>query len=290
MSRQDAEVLWAALYEYRKGWELRQHFHDYFQMIYIVSGNGIFYLDGQEYTIMPGMLFLMKPGKIHGLVNSNSFTLNTLDIKFLLQDPGLLNMLDAAPNTYCFTDGGIMHLFEKIRQEGMVRNAFFKDLSRVYLLQMLYMLLRLGKEENTSMDQEEEIAAAEPGGAGDRIVEYVKMHYKDDISLEVISQSLGYNKSYICQVFRKKYDYTPMKFLYSYRIEKARELMIYSDYSLKQVAEMTGFKSIHHFSRVFHMLEGMTPGQWCKRERDGISKDIYINENFTNTVNTYKKD
>jgi hypothetical protein len=37
-----------------------------------------------------------------------------------------------------------------------------------------------------------------------------------------------------------------------FRVEKARELIERFDYSLKEVAELVGFKSIHHFTRVFH--------------------------------------
>jgi AraC-like DNA-binding protein len=72
-------------------------------------------------------------------------------------------------------------------------------------------------------------------------------------------------------------------------VEKACELMIYSDYSLKQISEMTGFKSIHHFSRVFREQKGISPGQFCRMEREGIRKDVYIDDSFDNTVSTYNR-
>jgi YesN/AraC family two-component response regulator len=183
----------------------------------------------------------------------------------------------------------MMNLFEKIRLEGMQRRDFFKDFGCVYLLQMLYSLLRYEKEENLSLKQKDDLITEESAEAADRVAEYIRKHYMQDISLKVISESIGYNKSYICQIFCRKYGRPLMKYLYSYRVGKARELMLYSDYSLKQISEMTGFSSIHHFSRMFHKLEGITAGQWRKKERDGIRKDVYISDDFTNTVNTFER-
>ncbi len=154
-------------------------------------------------------------------------------------------------------------------------------------MQMLYLLLRYDKEE--SFSPEEKIASIVPDSddTGHRVAVYIKTHFAEDMSLDNISSALGYNKSYICQAFKKDYNNTPMKYLYEYRIEKAGELMIRSDYTLKQICEMTGFKSIHHFSRTFRKIKGMTPGQWCNKEREGIGKDIYLNDHFCNAVSMF---
>lgn len=47
-------------------------------------------------------------------------------------------------------------------------------------------------------------------------------------------------------------------------------------------ATITGFKTIHHFTRMFHNLEETTPGQWREREKEGIRKGIFLNDTFKN--------
>lgn len=114
------------------------------------------------------------------------------------------------------------------------------------------------------------------------VIAYIKKHYKEELTLTAIADSLGYNQSYICQVFRKKLKYTPMRYLYLYRIEKAKELIAYSDFDLKQIASITGFKTIHHFTRLFHDTEGISPGQWREKEKAGIRKGVFIDDSFKN--------
>lgn len=284
-----AEVLWVARYDYRKYWVLRRHVHNYYQAILILQGKGRFFLGREEYDIRPDTLFLIKPGWEHGLVNESEGVLKTLDMKFLLHDSGLDNMLNNAGNVYPGADSAFRVIFENIRSEGIRRRPFFRDMSREHLLQMIYMLLRYDSETHSPDKRQEDIVIQDRADAGDRIMEYIRNHYMEDVSLKEVSEKLGYNMSYICQIFRKNHNTTPIKYLYHYRVEKACELMIYSDYSLKQISEMTGFKSIHHFSRVFREQKGISPGQFCRMEREGIRKDVYIDDSFDNTVSTYNR-
>lgn len=285
MKKENAEVLWVARYDYKPGWELKQHHHNYFQIIYAVRGTGIFILNEYEQDIHPGTLFFMKPGDSHGLVNNSCDTLKTLDIKFLIRGDEDEEYIKNFKSIYFLIDTIIPDLFEKIRQEGLNKKPFYQELSREYLIQMLYLLLRYGKEMLPAVPEEKSAPVVpETDNAGYCVYEYIKAHFSEDTSLDSISAALGYNKSYICQVFKRDYNTTPMKYLYEYRIEKAGELMIRSDYTLKQISEMTGFKSIHHFTRTFRSVKGMTPGQWCNKEREGIGKDIYLNDHFCNAA------
>src|SRR5690348_12523548 len=80
------EVLWTARYDYKKNWRLVPHAHDYFQMIYFLSGAGSLFLGHREYRVRPGDLFLIKPHTKHGLAPYS--LLKTLDLKFRVLDAG----------------------------------------------------------------------------------------------------------------------------------------------------------------------------------------------------------
>ena len=77
-----------------------------------------------------------------------------------------------------------------------------------------------------------------------------------------------------------------MRYLTQYRVRKAMELIQYSDYALKDVAGLVGFKTIHHFTRVFHEIAGTTPGAWRRKYQAGICKDVVIDPHFSNTNRT----
>jgi AraC-like DNA-binding protein len=115
-----------------------------------------------------------------------------------------------------------------------------------------------------------------------RVVEYIREHYAKEVSPELIARELGVTDRHIRQRFHQSMGLPPMRYLLQYRVERARELISYSDYSLKEIAAMVGFKTIHHFTRVFCAITGLSPGAWRDKYREGIRKDVYINPRFTN--------
>src|SRR5437870_9412540 len=116
MLTSSVEVLWTARYDYQPSWKLEPHEHDYFQIIYFLSGNGSFLLDGREQPIAHGDLFLLKPQQLHGLTVAS--VIKTLDLKFVVKDAHLQRTLLRAVSYFPDCDPAITHLFERIRQEG----------------------------------------------------------------------------------------------------------------------------------------------------------------------------
>jgi len=55
-------------------------------------------------------------------------------------------------------------------------------------------------------------------------------------------------------------------------------------YSLKEITEMSGFRTLHHFTRVFHLVTSETPAAWRRKNRQGICRDVYIDANFSNVI------
>jgi transcriptional regulator GlxA family with amidase domain len=65
-------------------------------------------------------------------------------------------------------------------------------------------------------------------------------------------------------------------------------LIRYSDYELKRIAEMTGFATVHHFTRIFTKLAGLPPGQWRHHERSSGSEDVVLQPGFVNRALTVR--
>jgi quercetin dioxygenase-like cupin family protein len=93
----------------------KRHRHDYFQLIHCISGEGSFQLGGARLPLAPGVLFLIKPRKFHGL--SASTSVKTLDLKFEVRDPGLRQKLADSSEIIQSPTGAIAHLFDQIRHD-----------------------------------------------------------------------------------------------------------------------------------------------------------------------------
>ncbi len=282
------EVLWVARYDYQPNWKLKTHEHEFHQLIYVMAGSGRFFLDGNEYRIRGDVAFFIKPGQLHGLVTDQKTITKTMDIKYRVRDPDWMTRLcGIRPYLEIPHSVPLRTSLESIRQEGLNKEPYYKDVCCLHLMQVLLFLLRL--EANAKATADEAIQDPDDSATGPvyrAVARYVHENYSREVSLRRIASAVGYNQSYICQVLQKEAHCTPMKFLYRYRIERAKELISYSDWALKQIAEMVGFKSVHHFTRWFRNSENTSPGQWREREKAGIRKDVYISENFVNLIFT----
>jgi transcriptional regulator GlxA family with amidase domain len=63
--------------------------------------------------------------------------------------------------------------------------------------------------------------------------------------------------------FRQSFGCAPHQYLLHLRISHAQELLK-SSVSTEEVARLTGFSDVHHFSKAFKTRTGQTPGQWRK--------------------------
>src|SRR5439155_14510638 len=87
-------------------------------------------------------------------------------------------------------------------------------------------------------------------------IQFIEENYASDLSMRQIADAVGRSDRRLRQRFEESLGAPPMRYLAQYRVRKAKDLIQYSDHALKDVAGMVGFKSIHHFTRVFHEIAG----------------------------------
>ncbi len=86
-----------------------------------------------------------------------------------------------------------------------------------------------------------------------------------NLSLKEISKGLEINPSYLSREFSKYFeDQSFGEYIRKQRIEKAKELMTTRDYSLTEIAYLTGFSDQSHFTRIFKKYTGKNPSAFKK--------------------------
>lgn len=78
----------------------------------------------------------------------------------------------------------------------------------------------------------------------------------------IISGKLHMNYDSISELFTSVEGTTLEKYIIFQRLEKVKELLVYSDLTLTHIAHLTGFSSIHHLSRQFKELTGLPPSHF----------------------------
>lgn len=92
--------------------------------------------------------------------------------------------------------------------------------------------------------------------------EYINNNFSKDISLDDVSRSVNISSYYFSKIFKEETGENFIEYLTSIRIEKAKELLSNSDYSMKEICAMCGYSDPNYFSRSFKKNVGVTPTEY----------------------------
>lgn len=85
---------------------------------------------------------------------------------------------------------------------------------------------------------------------------------------DYLSQKLGYDYSYLSSLFSSVEGITIEKYIILQRIEKVKELLIYNELTLSEIAYRTGYSSVQHLSNQFRKIIGMSPSMFKKLQEN----------------------
>lgn len=252
------------------------HGHDYIELTYTVKGSGVESVNGVEHPLVPGTLTLLFPHQIHQInVNSGNppvlyvceIGLGALwdksDSMLLLND--LIFSAENDNHSYYHMEGEFagrfLRLLEEMHEEfggsrPWNRSMFKADLVKLLVLFSRYrnslqgsVFPRNGAKSNSSMRD---------------IIRYVYGNFKEDITLEALSEQFHMSASYISYGFKQFTGENFHSFLENMRLAHSCSLLMSSDMSVTDIAYEAGFKSYKTFSRVFAKRIRITPREYRK--------------------------
>lgn len=96
-------------------------------------------------------------------------------------------------------------------------------------------------------------------------IDYLENNYNNpDITVDYLANLSNYTPAHFINLFKKLYNTTPQKHLTRLRIKEAKELLIYSSYSIIEIAGMVGYSGPAYFSAAFKAVAGCSPMQYRK--------------------------
>jgi len=96
----------------------------------------------------------------------------------------------------------------------------------------------------------------------EKIVEYVKTHSEEPLSLKVLSYRFNLSAAYLGQIFRKETGRSFSSYLNEIRIERAKKLLENHQLKEYEVARETGYSDASYFYRIFKKQTGMNPSEY----------------------------
>lgn len=96
-------------------------------------------------------------------------------------------------------------------------------------------------------------------------MEYIDTHFHKDISLDDISRELNISAYYFSRLFKEETGENFVDYVTRCRMNRAKELLLDPNLSIKEVCAEVGYSDPNYFSRVFKKYEGMTPTEYKEK-------------------------
>ncbi len=254
----------------------QKHSHAFLELSCVVRGTGTYRVNGEEYDMRPGDVFLFAPTDYHNLELLNEeleHIVIHLDPAFLWNALGndmdykfLMVFFQRNPQFRCRLDRDnealpmISQWFREIWQESQEQQECFELMIKIKLQSILAQIIR-------SYDCIDQAKAGRSLQSGDlesinRVLTYIDEHLSDDIRLADLSAQARVSPSYFSAIFKQYNGLPPMEYVVGQRIRRAIEYIRTTDMSLTEVATACGFNNSTNFYKAFRRVTGRTPASY----------------------------
>ncbi|MBA4410779.1 MAG: AraC family transcriptional regulator [Bacteroidota bacterium] len=93
------------------------------------------------------------------------------------------------------------------------------------------------------------------------LVHYTERKLKINLS-DYLSQKLNYDYTYLANLFSENQGNTIEHFFLNHKIERAKELLVYDELNISEIADKLHYSSVAHLSNQFKKITGLTPSDY----------------------------
>ena len=267
------------------GQYIEPHSHTFFELLYGMKGTACVVIKEETpegglkdriYDLEKGSLVIAAPGKVHA-VYSQTVSIS-LSVKFTCPD-SLSRLILSLPVCFPKVDESQDMLLRNMFEEAVNRLPDYPEMIDLRLCELLFGLHRAGI---SAMGRGPSFGLPPVSSRSVKLSEaldYIHTHIDGPLSVSEVAEVTGYHENYFSSYFKENVGCTPVYYITEKKMERARELMMFSDLSITDIAEKLGYDSIHYFSRVFKKRSGLTPMEFKKRVSAEQAVNVVVNEN-----------
>lgn len=250
------------------------HWHEDFEITYVVEGAMDIECEGKLLRLEKGDVAVINPNELHSCPHIEV----PLKLYCMIFDVEILKsrFFDKSESKYIHPILNNAILFENFLANNTVIADYVKGACRelkiqakgyelaikAYILNILVALLRghvvrflTNFERETKIKNNGRIRAA---------VDYIHIHYTEELTIEEIAEAVYVSKFYLCKLFKKNLGLTVVDYINNIRMMEAKKLLLETDGPVSAVAFEVGVGDFNYFSRLYKKRWGETPTQTRK--------------------------
>lgn len=237
------------------------HCHDRYEILYIVSGEGKYMVEGTEYPLHPRTLMFIRPFEYHCLMLDKNTDYSRYCIHFsqsalapeaykLLED---MSASDSSRGNY-YSSAALPAVIDSVFDRFDTAEQLPEESRRIFmraLLTELVVILSSTSGEHHSADD---------GELGARVIKYLNSNIDKDVSLDKLARRFFVSKYYLCRAFKKHNGISVHGYVNHKRVMYAKQL-IESGETASGAAYKVGFGDYSAFYRAYVRIIGKAPTQ-----------------------------
>lgn len=229
------------------------------EVVVIVHGEGVFSVNGLRIPVKAGQTIIYNSNVVHEEQFSNGSDIQCFSISISgLRLQGIREDALIADSDYpCFELGDryneIIAIIEAMFHEYAYPMRNSARSAQVLLIALLSILLDIVSmpREIPKQTLESELCR--------QVINYVNVHFLENITLQQIADDIHFSVSHMCHVFKEQVGYSPTQYILYRRIGEAQTLLETTQLTAAQIGIRTGFADPSYFNSVFRKKVGMSP-------------------------------
>ena len=265
-------------FEFSKNFFSLPEKHDFWELVYVDDGAIRAIVDGMGCTIQKGQVIFHRPMEKHCHGNHEDAS-NIVVISFSCNS-SLMNFFNKKVFTLDKHSERMLSLFLSEAKNALGRiSGEYKNkspldftqakqgsvqLMQCYLVAFLYSLIR---SNDTSVQPLQNIQSSHviaETSLAEAIQNYMKSSVSDTPSLSVLCNKFSMSKTNLCRLFKESTGTSPVDYWIYLKITEAKKRIRQGNDNITQISEQLGYSSIHHFSRMFKRVTGLSPTAYKK--------------------------
>lgn len=257
---------------------LLNHWHTELELIFPLVDNSKYYIDGACTIAEKNKLIIINSGSLHSIIPDKSYknceeivTVILLISKEYIKEriPDIENLYFVMPNGK--SRGEICKLMRCISQYAddtdicEEANLYIKGIVDL----LIFYMCDDGIENRDSIMLNYHHRNIE---RLENILSYIKDHYKEVLFQSMVAKKFYLSSEYFSRFFKKTTGITFVQYVTKYRLQQARNDIIYTNKSILEIALNHGFSDSRRLIQSFKKEYGITPLQYRIRERKDLSK------------------
>lgn len=247
--------------------EISYHQHEHYELLFHIAGNVTFYACGNDYSLYPGDIMLIRPGELHRQVFEGE---HGFDMMTVLVNPSFVEKLSTKqPNVNGFfeivSERNSIHIHPDKDRSDSIKSAVTK-LERAYnsskgILKYDYFIEFIFMLNSLFTDSDSRLSVLRSNPKISSILDFIDNNLNHDLSLDVIADKFFISKYHLLREFTKYTGCTLHQYILQERLAMAKKL-IDNGHTLDMVYKKCGFDSYSTFCNAFKKRFGIAPKKY----------------------------